>query len=323
MTTRSLGRLQVTTVGLGCANIGGRVDLAQARDILAAAIDHGVTFLDTADRYGDPITSGESILGEALRGRRDEVVLATKFGRVVDETRRGARPEYVREALEASLRRLQTDHVDLLQLHIPDPDTPIEDTLGALAELIEEGKVLEIGGSNFSAAEIDQMAARANEHGLPQFASVQAPYSLLAREIEDDVLPASARHGIKVLPYWPLFNGLLSGKYRPGEPAPASSAIGGKSSERQSQMLSEHNLGVVAALTEFAEERGRTILELAFAWLLAHPEVPSVIAGVSSPAQIAVNAAAAGWTLSDAEFQLVNQLAPWAVPEPAAPSTAL
>lgn len=310
MRTRRLGRLEVTTIGLGCAGFGGKVDLAAARGIVDAAIDSGITLLDTADRYGDPVTSGETILGEALRGRRDEVVLATKFGRVLDDERQGARPEYVRSATEASLRRLQTDHIDLLQLHIPDPETPIEDTLGALAELVQEGKVLEIGGSNFSTAELEEMTSSAAEHDLPAFASVQAPYSILDRGVEEDLLPALRREGITLLPYWPLFNGLLSGRFGPGRSAPEGSTIAGKSDARRAEILSDRNLSVVDALTGFAEERGHTLLELAFAWLLAHPEVPSVIAGASSAEQIRTNAAAGDWSLTTEELAAVDALAP-------------
>lgn len=309
MRTRTLGRLRVSTVGLGCANLGWTVDLAGARRIVDAAIDHGVTFLDTADRYGDPVTSGEEILGAALTGRRDRVVLATKFGRVLDDERQGAAPDYVRTATDASLRRLGTDHIDLLQLHVPDPSTPIEDTLGALAGLVADGKVGEIGWSNATGQDLDDMHDRAVEHGVAGFASTQTPYSLLDRTAEDDVLPAARRHGIAVLPYWPLFNGLLSGKYRPGEPPPVGSRIGGKDPARSAEILSEHNLAVVERLRVFAADRGHTVLELAYAWLLAHPEVPSVIAGVSSAEQIAANAAAGDWDLTADEMTELDTVA--------------
>nr|WP_246447976.1 aldo/keto reductase [Novosphingobium flavum] len=292
-----MGALEVSVVGIGCTNFGRELDAAATREVVAAALAHGITFFDTADSYGDPKTQSETFLGEALRPHRDKVVLATKFGRRIDAERGGAKPAYVRAAVEASLRRLQTDRIDLIQLHIPDPDTPIEETLGALADLRAEGKVREIGGSNLDAAQLGDFTARADAAGLPRFAATQIEYNMLHRREVADIVAECRRSGISLLPFRPLYHGLLTGKYRAGAPVPEGSRIGGKGAERQSQLLSERNLAAVEALTRFAEERGHNLLELAFAWLLAHPEIPSIIAGVSSPRQVASNAAAAAWEL--------------------------
>ena len=310
MEKRRIGSLEVTVVGIGCNNFGRELDAVSTKAVIDAALDAGITFFDTADSYGKPKTASESLVGQCLRGRRDEVVIATKFGRVLDEERRGASPQYVRAAMEASLRRLQTDHIDLMQLHIPDPDTPIEDTLGALQDLIGEGKIREIGASNFTAEQLRSAGDAAAANRLRPFASTQDEYSLLRRDREADLMVECARQGVGFVPFRPLFNGLLTGKYRPGSPAPTGTRIGSKSAQAQSEIFSESNMEAVARLLAFAEARGRGLLDLAFAWLLAHESVPSVIAGVSSPSQVRSNAAAAEWRLTPEELAEVDALVP-------------
>ena len=222
MEHRSIGSLRVSLVGLGCNNFGMRIDAAATERVVHAALDAGINFFDTADIYGT--TKSEEFLGRALAGRRDRAIIATKFGMAVDDQRKGARPEYVRQACDDSLRRLGTDHIDLYQLHQPDPNVPIADTLGAMDDLVKAGKVREIGCSNFSAEQLDE-AARATKPGAARFVSVQNEYSLLHREPERSVLPACERLGLAFLPFFPLASGLLTGKFEPGKPAPADSRL--------------------------------------------------------------------------------------------------
>jgi aryl-alcohol dehydrogenase-like predicted oxidoreductase len=300
METRRIGSLEVTAVGLGCNNFGGRIDEAATAKVVHAALDAGVNFFDTADIYGG--TKSEEFLGRALRGRRDEAVIATKFGIKLNEQRPGgARPEYIRQAAEDSLRRLEIDCIDLYQLHKPDPDTPIGDTLSALDELVRTGKVREIGCSNFSADQLREAAEAAK--GGARFVSVQNEYSLLRREPEDGVLAECERQGIAFLPYFPLASGLLTGKYRKGQPPPEGSRLSGGGS-----FLTEQNLSRVEALLRFAEARRHPILELAFSWLLMRPAVASVIAGATKPEQVAANVAAAGWRLSREELAEIDAI---------------
>ena len=301
MQTRRIGSLTVSAVGLGCNNFGARLDAAQTADVVNAALDAGVTLFDTADVYGG--TRSEEFLGRALRGRRQDVVIATKFGLKIDDARQGARPEYVQRAAEDSLRRLGTDVIDLYQLHRPDPTVPIADTLGALNALVQAGKVREIGCSNFSVAQIAEAAAVSD---VAHFASVQNEYSLFHRAPEDDgVLAACEREHLGFLPYFPLASGLLSGKYRLGTPAPADTRLG--SGGWGSDRLNDENLTRVERLTAVAESRGHTVLDLAVSWLLARPAVASVIAGATRPEQVRANAAAAGWQLGDADLAAVEQ----------------
>jgi aryl-alcohol dehydrogenase-like predicted oxidoreductase len=304
METRRIGSLEVTVVGLGCNNFGWRIDEEASARVVHAALEAGVNFFDTADIYGG--TRSEEFLARALGRRRDEVVVATKFGMEIDEERRGARPEYVRRACEDSLRRLRTDRIDLYQLHKPDPETPIEETLGALDELVRAGKVCEIGCSNFSAEQLRQADSKAREKGVARFVSVQNEYSLLHREPEREVLPVCERLGLAFLPYFPLASGLLTGKYRRGQPPPEGSRLGGDG--RFADMLTERNLEIVESLIEFAESRGHTLLELAFSWLLARPVVASVIAGATKPEQVKANAEAAIWKLTEAELTKINEI---------------
>jgi len=304
MHTRTLGTLHVSVVGLGCNNFGGRLDEAATKRVVDAALDVGVNFLDTADMYGG--TDSETFLGRVLQGRRDSVVLATKFGLPLDEeTAGGAHPTYVRRALEDSLRRLRMDHVDLYQLHRPDPEVPIADTLGALGELVEAGLVREIGCSNFDAEQLEEAEA-AVAAGAPRFVSVQNEYSLMQREPEAEVLPACARLGLAFLPYFPLMSGLLTGKYRKGRPLPEGTRIIGN--PRWEALLTDANLELIEALARYAESRGFELIDLAFAWLLTRPQVASVIAGATSAEQVRRNAATAQWAMSDEERDAVERI---------------
>jgi aryl-alcohol dehydrogenase-like predicted oxidoreductase len=305
MERRRIGSLEVTVVGLGCNNFGGRLDADATAKVVRAALDAGISFFDTADIYGG--TRSEEYLGRALGQRRDEALIATKFGGKLDDERKGARPEYVRRAAEDSLRRLGTDRIDLYQLHMPDPEVPIEETLGAMNELVRAGKVREIGCSNFSVEQL--RAAEAVLPGGARFVSVQNHYSLMHRDAERDVLSECERAGLAFLPYFPLANGLLTGKYRKGQPAPEGARLSGGS--HSARALSEENLDRVEALIRFAESRGRTILELAVSWLLSRPAVASVIAGATRPEQVKSNAAAApGWRLSADDLARIDAIVP-------------
>jgi len=297
--TRRIGSLEVPVVGLGCNNFGSRLDEGRTRRVVDAALDFGVTFFDTADIYGR--TQSETFLGRILEGRRDRVVLATKFGMQVDRTRGGAAPAYVRRALEDSLRRLRTDRIDLYQLHEPDPSTPIVDTLGALDGLVREGRVREIGCSNFSGAQLLEASAAVKD-GAARFVSVQNELNLFDRADEQDALPVAGQLGLAYIPYFPLANGLLTGKYRPGV-VPEGSRLA--SSRRAEQLLTDGTFARLETLERFAAQRGHSILELAFGWLLAHAPVASVIAGATTPEQVRANAAAADWLLTADEMELV------------------
>jgi len=304
MEKRRIGSLEVTVVGLGGNNFGGRLDSEATRVVVDAALDAGINFLDTADIYGE--TRSEEFLGRALEGRRDKVVLATKFGMKIDDKRRGAKPAYVHRACEDSLRRLQTDRIDLYQLHQPDSETPIGETLAALDELVRAGKVREIGCSNFSAEQIRE-AHELPRYGAACFVSVQNEYSLLHREPELEVLPECERLGLAFIPYFPLASGALTGKYTRGGPA-AKGRLSEPGSARD-RFLNERNRRIARELAEFAESRGHTLLELAFSWLLAHPPVASVIAGATKPEQVHANAKAASWRLTEEELAEVDRLA--------------
>jgi aryl-alcohol dehydrogenase-like predicted oxidoreductase len=298
---RNIGSLQVSVVGLGCNNFGRRVDEAKTKEVVDAAIDAGINFLDTADIYG--ATKSEEFLGRVLAGRRDKIVLATKFGMEVDDQRKGAKPAYVKQACEDSLQRLATDHIDLYQLHEPDPTVPIADTLDALNDLVKAGKVREIGCSNFSPEQLQEANDISLKTNGARFVSVQNEYSLLKRDPEQGVLQACDKLEIAFIPYFPLFGGLLSGKYRKDQPLPSGTRI-----EANSPRLESANLDKVEKLIAFAESKGHTILELAFSWILAHKEVASVIAGATSTEQIHANAGAAGWSLSTADLQEIDRV---------------
>jgi len=300
METRSIGSLQVSVVGLGCNNFGRRLDSAGTAAVINAALDAGINFFDTADVYG--AGQSETFIAQALGPRRKDVLIATKFSGAMEGQGRGAHPDYIPKAAEASLRRLNTDYIDLYQLHNPDPDVPIADTLGALNELVQAGKVREIGCSNFSAAQIREAEAAAPPGGA-HFESVQNRYSLLHREPEAEVLPECERLGIAFLPYFPLASGLLTGKFRQGQPIPENTRLSGNQ-----QALSAENLALVEALIDFAEARGHTILELAVSWLLMQPTVASVIAGATKPEQVNSNVAAAGWQLTQDELSEIDAI---------------
>ena len=303
--TRPLGdsQVQATVVGLGCNNFGRRVDLAGTRAVLDAAIEQGVTFLDTADVYG-PSGASEELMGQALEGRRDQVVLATKFGKDMRDGNtapRGSRG-YVHRAVDASLSRLRTGTIDYLWMHEPDERTPIVETLGALQELIDVGKVRAIGASNFDPAQLREADAAARDHGLTPFSAVQNEYSLLVRErAERDELPVCAELGIGFVPYFPLASGLLTGKYRAGEPAPAGSRLSGRD-----EVADEAQFELLAALERYAAARGVAILEVAIGALLAAPQVVTVIAGATKVDQVTANAAAARWRPSDGDLSALR-----------------
>jgi aryl-alcohol dehydrogenase-like predicted oxidoreductase len=295
--------IEVAAVGLGCNNFGSRVDLAGARAVVDAALDEGVSFFDTADIYGGAGRS-EEMLGVVLEGRREQVVLATKFGIDMGDGRgpRGSR-EYIRHAVESSLRRLRTDVIDIYWYHRPDGVTPIAETLDALDGLVQAGTVRAIGASNFSAEQIEEADAVARERGFTPFVAIQNEYSLLVREAERDVLPACERLGLGFVPYFPLASGLLTGKYRRGEPAPAGTRLAARG-----EIATQQQFDVIHALERFAREHATTLLDVAIGSLLARPVVSSVIAGATRPEQVRANAAAARWTPSADEIAQVGEL---------------
>jgi aryl-alcohol dehydrogenase-like predicted oxidoreductase len=303
---RKIGSLSVTVVGIGCNNFGGRIDETRSEEVINAALDAGVNFFDTADMYANG--KSEELLGRFLRRRRPDVLIASKFGQEMEGQGHGARPDYIRKACDASLRRLGTDYIDLYQQHVPDPDVPIAETLGALDDLVKAGRVREIGCSNFSAQQMREAeSASAARRGSARFVSVQNEYSLLHREPEDEgVLAECERQGIAFLPFFPLMSGLLTGKYRKGKPIPQGTRIA--RFERYQKLLTDENLDKVEALTDFAESRGHTLLELAFSWLLAHTVVASVIAGATSERQVRDNVAAARWKLSAEDLEEIDSL---------------
>ena len=312
METRPIGSLAASAIGLGCNNFGPRLDADRTAAVVDAALDAGVTFFDTADIYGNG--ASEEFIGRALArsGRRAEAVIATKFGHHSGGPERGGHPDWVRQACDASLRRLGVDVIDLYQLHSPDPRVPVAETLGALDELVRAGKVREVGCSNFSPEQLTGADSAARGGGAARFVSVQNEYSLLKREPERGVLDACERLGLAFLPYFPLASGLLSGKYRRGRPLPEGTRISAHvaSGGRYAALLTDANLDTVERLAAWAEARGHTLLDLAFAWLLAHPRVASVIAGATSAEQVRANAATAAWRLTPDERAEVDALAP-------------
>jgi aryl-alcohol dehydrogenase-like predicted oxidoreductase len=310
--TRKLGRsdLEVSVLGLGCNQIGRTVDRDGARRLIDECEACGVNLVDTADTYGEA-GSSEAFLGDALAGaRRERFVVATKFGMElsgipgVPGTPRGSR-EYIRWAVEASLRRLQTDHIDLYQYHRPDGVTPLEETLGAMNELIGEGRVRFIGCSNFGAGKVDEAARLAEENGWAGFISLQNEYSLLDRGLEADVVPACERHGLGILPYFPLARGLLTGKYRRGEAGPEGARLSGRD-----EVADARTFDSLEALERYAEERGVSLLEVAIGGLAAQPAVASVIAGARRPDQIAGNARAARWAPNEDDLRALDEIMP-------------
>jgi aryl-alcohol dehydrogenase-like predicted oxidoreductase len=308
METRRIGSLEVSVVGLGCNNFGRRIGQAETTRVLDAAIDAGITFFDTANMYGEGLS--ETYMGRALQGRRSSIVLATKVGLKMEGESGGGAPAYVRAACERSMRRLNTDVIDLYQLHEPDPAVPIADTLGAFQELVREGKVREIGCSNFSAKQLREADAAAG--GGPRFVSVQNEYNMLHRspEVATDgdevsVLDEAARLDVAFLPFYPLASGLLTGKLRAGHAPPVDSRL---SEKRYERFTTAEKLDVVERLVVYAESKGYTLLELAFAWLLSRPAVASVIAGARKPEQVHANARATGWKLTGEELHTIDGL---------------
>ncbi|MEU9104275.1 aldo/keto reductase [Streptomyces xanthophaeus] len=304
--------LQVSAVGLGCNNFGGRLDARATREVVDAALDSGITLLDTADIYGGRGGS-ERHLGQALKGRRDQVVLATKFGFAGMDMEygpaagsRGGRA-YIRRAVEESLRRLETDHIDLYQLHSPDPATPVAETLAALTELVTEGKIRYIGHSNLTGWQLAEAAHVARETGATPFVSAQNQWSLLERSAERELVPAALHYGVGVLPYFPLANGLLTGKIRRGAPVPPGSRLEGRDA-----YLTEERLDVVEELAALAGRHGRSVLELAVGWLSAQPGCASVIAGATTAEQVRANAAVADRPLDPGLLAEIDAIAPGA-----------
>jgi aryl-alcohol dehydrogenase-like predicted oxidoreductase len=308
MRLRRLGRsgLVVSVVGLGCNNFGRRIGVEETRAVVRAALDAGVTLFDTADTYGE----SEEFLGEALGRERDDIVLATKFGMSMggklgpDWDARGSR-RYIRKAVESSLRRMRTDWIDLYQLHVPDSETPIEETLAALHELVVEGKVRYIGCSNFAGWQVADADWVARSGDLTPFVSAQNHYSLLERAVEVELVPACERFGLGVLPYFPLASGMLTGKYRRGE----EPAAGTRLAQRR-DWLSDRRFDKVEELEHYAEQRGVSLLDVAIGGLAAKPAVASVIAGATSPEQVRANVAAGAWVPTPDDLVALNMLAP-------------
>ena len=297
MTYRQLGDsgLTVSTVGLGCNQIGRRLDLAGTQAVVDAAFDAGITFFDAADIYGSPPGSCEDLLGQALEGRRDRIVLATKFGMPMggatlpEHEARGSR-RYIRASVEGSLRRLRTDYIDLYQLHRPDELTPIEETLAALDELVREGKVRYIGSSQFAGWQVIDADWAARASGGTRFVSTQNQYSLLERGAENELLPAAEHAGVGFIPFYPLARGLLTGKYTRGHDAPEGTRLAG-----DAELLEHSNWDVIEALQKFANARGISMLEVAIGGLAAQPGVSTIIVGATKPEQVLANAQAAAW----------------------------
>jgi aryl-alcohol dehydrogenase-like predicted oxidoreductase len=308
MVKRKLGSstLEVSAVGLGGNNFGGRIDFAATNRVVHKAIDLGINLIDTADSYGDKGGS-EEWLGKILGEKRKQIVVATKFGLPMDRELGGASRRYIMHAVEASLKRLKTHWIDLYQLHRPDPQTPIEETLRALDDLIRQGKVRFIGCSNLSAQQVAEAQATAQQHGLSAFASCQDEYSMLVRNVEREFVPTAKALGLGLLPYFPLASGLLSGKYKRGAPLPPGSRLS-KIARHAQRFASERNWRIVGELEAFAVRRGHTLLELAFSWLLRDEVVASVIAGATTPQQVEQNVRAAGWKLSAEDLAEIDRI---------------
>jgi aryl-alcohol dehydrogenase-like predicted oxidoreductase len=309
---RNLGEsgLRVSTIGLGCNNFGGRIDLEATRRVVHKALDLGITFFDEADTYGDPRGTSETCLGQILGDRRKDIVLATKFARPMDGSGRfeGASRHYIMAEVEASLRRLQTDWIDLYQQHQPDPLTPIEETLRALDDLVRQGKVRYIGCSTLPWWQVVEAQWTAKHFGLHHFVSCQEEYSLLARDLDREMMPVLEAYGLGLIPFRPLANGLLTGKYKRAAPLPRGARLSSESRAAE-RYLTEANWAFAERLEGFAAERGRTLLELALGWLLHRPAVASVIAGATTPEQVEQNVrAAAAWRLTADEMQEIDRL---------------
>jgi len=307
---RNLGRsgLIVSAVGLGCNNFGGRIDMAATRAVVHQALDLGITFFDTSDTYGGGGAS-EEYLGRVLAGRRDEIVLASKFARPMDRSGRlqGASRRYIMSAVEASLKRLNTDRIDLYFQHIADPKTPIEETLRALDDLVRQGKILYIACSTLSAWQVVEARWTSTHFGLEPFIACQERYSLLDRDLDREMMPVIESYGLGLIPFSPLANGLLTDKYRRDAPLPAGARLT-TTPRTAERYLTEANWAAVERLTAFGASRGHSLLELALSWLLHRPAVASVIAGATTPEQVAANVAAAKWALSREDMDEIDRL---------------
>lgn len=308
MEIRNLGRsgLRVSAIGLGCNNFGGRLDLEGTRRVVHAAFDAGITLFDTADVYGDKGGS-ETLMGEVLGDIRPNIVLASKFCMPMDdaETLKGASRRYIMRAVEASLKRLKTDYLDLYQMHRMDPLTPIEESLRGLSDLVTAGKIRYFGCSNFTGWRVVEAQWAAKALGLPGFVSAQDEYSLVHRDHEADLIPALREYGLGLLPYFPLASGLLTGKYRRNAPMPEGARLT-NTQRLADRYLNDRNWQISEKLADFAESRGHTALELAFSWLLAQAPVASVIAGATKPEQIAENVKAGSWALTAEDLAEIN-----------------
>lgn len=309
MEHRKVGSLDVSVVGMGCNNFGSRIDAHETRAVVEAALEEGITFFDTADIYAGG--AGEELLGNALGPHRDEVVIATKFG-LGDGSKlpAGASREAVVAGIEGSLRRLRTDHVDLFQLHMPDPKVSIDETLTALNELVQDGKVREIGCSNHNAEQLEAAAEAATRLGTVRFVCIENELSLLQRRVESELLPVCARHDLAVIPFYPLANGLLTGKYERGKEPPEGTRLANISDERRAEFLSDARFGQVEELSRFAKSHGRSLLELAMSWLAGLPSVASVIAGATKPEQVRANAASVNWVLDAGQRKMLDDICP-------------
>lgn len=310
MEMRRLGRsgLEVSVVGLGCNNFGGRIGLEETRRVVHKALDLGITLFDTADVYGERGGS-ENLLGEILGEDRKRIVLATKFGLPMNDDGRksGASRRYIMDAVGSSLRRLRTDWIDLYQIHRPDPSTPIEETLRALDDLVRQGKVRYIGCSNFEGWRIADSCWVSRSSHLHRFISCQDEYSLVERKIESEVIPAAREFGLGLLPYFPLASGVLTGKYRPGSPPPEGTRLA-TTPRLASRYLTDRNLRLAEKLDKYALQRGHSLLEMAFGWLLAQMPVASVIAGATQPEQVEQNANATSWKVETDDLQQIELL---------------
>lgn len=298
--------MKVSALGLGTNTFGTFADEQTAAAIIDRAIEVGVNFIDTADIYGKRGRS-EEYIGKALKGKRDKVIILSKFGMVMGDgpNEKGGSRYHVMRAVEASLRRLQTDYLDVYLLHRPDPDTPIEETLRALTDLVQAGKVRYIGCSNFAAWQLCDALWTSRLHNLPSFVAVESQYNVFERHIEYDLVPCCERYGVGVIPWAPLAGGVLTGKYRKGEAPPPGTRLAGPT-YGSSHQIKEENWSKLPQLESFARDRGHTMAELALAWLLAHPFIPTVIAGARKPEQVESNARAVEWKLTEAELAELN-----------------
>jgi aryl-alcohol dehydrogenase-like predicted oxidoreductase len=308
---RNLGRsgLQVSLIGLGCNNFAGRIDFAATQKVVYKALDLGITFFDNADTYGDPRGGAEEYLGKILGDRRKEIVLATKFGRPMDASGKmqGASRRYIVEACEASLRRLQTDYIDLYWQHIEDPATPIEETLRAMDDLVRQGKVRYIACSTLTAWQVVEADWTSRAQHLEHYIACQERYSLLEREYEANMAAMVEAYGLGLVPFSPLANGLLTGKYRRNQALPAGARLT-TTARMADRYLTDRNWEIVERLATFCQARGKTLLELAFSWLASRPAVSSVIAGATSPEQLDDNVRAASWALTREEMDEIDRL---------------